>query len=193
MVRLAKNLCFVTTNLHKFKDVQKYLSILDAEIELEQISIDIVEPQSLDIKEIAIFKAQEAWKYVKKPLIIDDGGLFLEKYNKFPGALSKYVFRSIGLDGIWKLAQDDPRAYFESSIVYIDNIVSGFKVFTGITKGKIIEPPTYIKNIEMPYTEIFVPDGATEIYYKIKDTDQDYTYNHRYKAIKSLVEYINNL
>jgi len=188
---MNKDLIFATTNLHKFQDVKKYITKLDPSIQLHQENIEILEPQSLDIEEIAIFKAKYAWNIIKKPLIIDDGGLFIEKYNKFPGALSKWVFKGIGLEGIYLLAKEDPRAYFMSIIAYIDG-PENFKLFNGITIGKIVKPETIAQNLIMPYTEIFIPEGTNKTYAKIKGTIDENKYNHRYKATTKLAKWLNS-
>jgi len=188
---MSKDLAFVTTNLSKFQDVKKYLNNLNSQINLKQENIELLEPQSLDVEEIAIFKAKYAWNILQKPLIVDDGGIFIEKYNKFPGALSKWVFKAIGLEGVWLLAKDDPKAYFMSIIVYIDGPES-FKVFSGTTNGKIIKPGNIIDTI-MPYTHIFIPDGANQTYADLKNSFDQNKYNHRYKAISKFVDWCNNL
>lgn len=185
-----RNLIFVTTNSQKFKDIKLDIESLDNSINLEQAPLDLLEPQSLNLEEVAIFKAKEAWKLVQKPLIIDDGGIFIEQYNKFPGTLSKYVFQGIGLEGIWKLAQDDPRAYFTSCIVYID-ASDNFKVFSAITRGTLVKPKSELQNKEMPYREIFIPEGSDKIYSEITDLKERHKYSHRHKALKELVKWLN--
>lgn len=187
---MKKDLIFATSNSNKFQSVKKYIEKLDKSINLIQENIEILEPQSLDIKDIAIFKAKYAWEKIKKPLIIDDGGIFIEKYNKFPGALSKWVFKGIGAEGIWALSKDDPRAHFETVIAYIDSS-ENFKLFNGTTKGKIIKKEGKIKDLIMPFTEIFVPDGYDKVYSELTENKED-NYNHRYKATEKLINWLNS-
>jgi len=188
---MIKDLIFATTNSQKFQDVKRYIDKLNPSIILHQTDLEILEPQSLDIKEIAIFKAKYAWEQIKKPLIIDDGGIFIEKYNQFPGALSKWVFKGIGLDGIWLLAQENPKAYFQSTIAYIDG-PDNVKLFSGIITGKIVKPKQSVQNLIMPYTEIFMPDGTDKVYAELKHTIDENKYNHRYKATEELVKWFNS-
>lgn len=186
---MIKDLTFVTTNSQKFQDVKKYIEKLDPSISLHQEDIDVVEPQSLDIAEIAIFKAKYAWNCIKKPLIIDDGGIFIQKYNNFPGAISKWVSKGIGLEGVWLLAQENPKAYFKSIIAYIDSF-ENFKLFIGSTAGEIVKPKGPAKNLLMPYTEIFIPEGSNKTYAEIKGGPDEDKYNHRYKATEELVKWL---
>lgn len=185
---MKKDLIFSTGNSSKFKNVKKYIEDLNPTINLIQQNIEIVEPQSLDLQEVAIFKAKDAFNKIKKPLIIDDGGLFIEKYNNFPGALTKWVFKGVGADGIWKLSQEDPRSYFQTIIVYVDS--QNIKPFSGITKGKIIQKKDAIKDLIMPLTEMFIPDGYDKTYAELSENQEQY-YNHRYKAVEKFISWLN--
>ncbi len=82
---MLKELFFVTTNPRKFHDIKGWLAQMAPEIELKQVFIELPELQSLDMHEVAFEKAKHAWNSIKKPLIIDDSGLYLERYNNFPG------------------------------------------------------------------------------------------------------------
>lgn len=186
-----KEILFVTGNAGKFKLVNNSIKELDSSIILTQIDIDVPEIQSLDTQEVAILKAKEAFKILKKPLLIDDGGIFLEQYNNFPGALSKYIFQGIGLEGIWKLAKDNPKANFTAFLVYIDNIDS-YKVFTGTITGRLVEPRGPVQDLSLPYREIFIPDGSDKLLSEIKDTEEGKKYRHRFKATQEFINWFNN-
>lgn len=184
---MKKTISFVTTNSAKFQEVSECFKELCPEIKIEQVPLELPEIQSLDVEEVAVNKAKYAWEVLKKPLIIDDGGIFLEQYNNFPGPLAKWVFKGIGFDGFWKLAENDPRVYFLCKIIYIDG-PENYKVVDGILKGKIIKPENMPKDLELPYTEIFVPEGFDQVFSIVKKTPEGKKINHRYKAISSLVK-----
>lgn len=184
---MNNKLVFVTTNTGKFQEVKQWLEKWDSNIQLEHASLDIPEYQSLDVHEVALGKAQQAWRCLKKPLLIDDGGIYLEKYNNFPGTLSKYVYQGIGFDGIWKLAQDDPRAYFLSCLVYITNLEQ-YYFFDGVCKGTIIKPTgKQVTHKQLPFTDIFVPAGARSVFSTLKGTAEEERYHHRAAALKKFV------
>lgn len=181
-----KTISFVTTNSGKFQEVSQCFNELCPEIKIEQVQMDVPEIQSLDVEEIALHKAKCAWKILKKPLIIDDGGIYLEQYNNFPGPLAKWVFQGIGFDGFWKLAENDPRVHFLCKIIYIDGPES-YKIVDGLLKGKVIKPVNMPQDLALPYTEIFVPEGFNQVFSIVKRTPEGKKINHRYKAISSLV------
>lgn len=182
-----KTISFVTTNSGKFQELSQYFNELCPSIKIEQVAMDIPEIQSLDVEEIALNKAKYAWEILKKPLIIDDGGIYLEQYNNFPGPLAKYVFQGLGFDGFWKLAENDPRASFLCKIIYIDG-PENYKIVEGILKGNITKPEHPPKDSHLPFTEIFIPEGFDQVFSIIKKTPEGKKINHRYKAICSLIK-----
>src|ERR1035437_608722 len=84
-------LTLVTGSKNKAIAVQK---ILGFPIEVEEI--DLEEIQSNDLEKITLHKTQEAFEKIKKPVIVDDVGLYVEALNDFPGPLVKWVLKSGG-------------------------------------------------------------------------------------------------
>ncbi len=179
---------FVTNNSGKFEEVQRWIHQLAPEIDLNQAPIDLIEFQSLDIHEIAVAKAQQAWEILHEPLLIDDGGIYFKAYNKFPGPLAKYVYEGIGLEGIWKLACDDPRTYFLSCLVY-KNSVENNHIFEGICDGSLINPleSSFKAHATLPYTKMMVPEGSTKTLAQLRGTEEEKQFHHRYKALKAFI------
>lgn len=183
----VNTLLFVTTNTGKFQEVQRWLAQWMPDIQLEQAALDIPEYQSLDVYEVARGKALHAWQCLQKPLLIDDGGIYLERYTNFPGTLSKYVYQGIGFEGIWKLACGDPRAYFLSCLVYITS-PDNYQFFDGICKGTLINPMgVQVTHKQLPFTDIFVPSGTTQVFSALKNTVQEEQCHHRAAALKKFV------
>lgn len=180
---------FVTGNEQKFKRVKQWVEELDPSIRIEQADLEIPEYQSLDLHEVAHGKALAAWRIVQKPVIIDDGGLFLERFNNFPGTLSKFVYQGIGLDGLWLLAQKDPRASFRMCLAYMEN-ADECHFFDGITPGRVIEPRHPVKNKIMPYTEIFIPEGYEQTYAELGYEGEARKIYHRYRSVEKLVAWL---
>ncbi|MHB9147601.1 MAG: non-canonical purine NTP pyrophosphatase [Candidatus Amoebophilus sp.] len=182
-------LTFVTGNNGKFKEVERYINELAPTITLKQAAIDLPECQSLDIRTVALGKAQKAWELLQAPVLIDDGGIYLERYHQFPGTLSKYVYQGIGLDGIWLLAKEDPRAYFLSCLVYITS-PTDYHFFEGICQGTIIKPVSAVLDSHLPYTYMFVPNGQTKTMAQLRNTEAEKEFHHRLKAAKQLVKHV---
>ncbi len=73
---------------------------------LVQKSLELIEPRSDSLEEIAKEKAKCAQKTIKQPFIVDDSGLFIDCLNGFPGTNSNWVFKKIGYQGILALLED---------------------------------------------------------------------------------------
>jgi XTP/dITP diphosphohydrolase len=185
----SMTITFVTGNTDKFDEVKRYLTEVEPTIILEQVALDLPEYQSLDIQAIALAKAQEAWRILQKPLLIDDGGIYLDRYNNFPGPLIKYVLQGIGLEGFWLLAKDDPRATFLSCLVYYSG-PNTYQYFEGTCSGTIIQPTGITTRKQMPFGDIFIPHGATQTLTELQGTELERSCHHRRKAVVSFAQWI---
>jgi XTP/dITP diphosphohydrolase len=108
---------FVTTNEGKVREAREYL---DGDI--AQLDFDYREIQSDDLGEIAAQGAREAYRHAGEPVIVDDAGLFIEAFDGFPGPYSAYVEDTVGVEGVWEMAQrlEDRRAAFHGVVAYCD-------------------------------------------------------------------------
>ena len=95
------DLFFASSNIHKFQEAKKILDSFG--INLRFFKCELEEIQSNSLKEISKNKAIQAFQKCKKPVIVEDDGLFVDSLNGFPGPYSSYVFKTIGNKGILKL------------------------------------------------------------------------------------------
>lgn len=180
---MQQELYYVTGNTGKFQEVSTFIQRTDKSIQLNQIDLDVPEIQTLDHLGVAIDKAKQAWKILRKPLLVDDAGIYFEAYHRFPGSLTKFVLEGIGFKGILKLVQDDHRAYFLIYLVYIDG-ENSYQVFEGRCDGKIIEPQVIQANPGLPFDDIFVPNGYEKTYTEVKKTTKIDDLNYRIMALQ---------
>lgn len=112
---------FVTSNKNKFLSLSKKLK--DIAVSLEHANINIIEPQASTIKEIAIFKAKEAFKILQHPVLVHDSGLTITALKDFPGPYTKYVSETIGNIGILDLLKNhsDHSAHLVQTFCYTDS------------------------------------------------------------------------
>src|SRR6185503_18353867 len=108
-------LYFVSNNLHKYSEIKSMLNDKIINLDLKLCKQDIIEIQDEKIENIAIEKAKSAYNIVKKPIIIEDDGLFINSLNGFPGQYSKFIFKSLGNRGILHLLEGskDRTAFFK--------------------------------------------------------------------------------
>ncbi|HLE07208.1 MAG TPA: non-canonical purine NTP pyrophosphatase [archaeon] len=114
-----KKIYFATSNKGKFNFVAG--GLLKNEIEAVQVSLEIPEPRSDDVRQIVKEKVLFAYGKLKKPCIAMDGGFFVYSLNGFPKAFVNFVLETIEVDGILKLVDGKPRGCeFRNCIAYMD-------------------------------------------------------------------------
>lgn len=108
---------FVTTNAGKVREAEH---LFREYFDVEQINMSYPELQDNDLSKIAAYGAKYCAEELKKPVIVEDSGLFIDALNGFPGPYSSYVQKTIGNKGILKLMQnvENRRAEFRSVIGY---------------------------------------------------------------------------
>src|SRR3989344_6370163 len=162
MLALMEKLAFITTNIHKVAETAAILK--EYNIDVEQIAYNYPEDKEASVKEVAKKAAKEMTEKFQRPVLVDDSGIYFRAYKNFPGALSKFVIKSIAYDGIFRLLQGkDREATFFTVLGYCEPIKEP-QLFVGKSKGTILEK--YREGIReaMPFEYIFVPEGETKTF-----------------------------
>ena len=173
------DLHFVSSNKHKYKEAKKILkshgiNLLFFKSKLEEI-------QSNSLKDIATKKAIHAFEKLKKPVIVEDDGLYIEVLDGFPGPYSSYVFKTIGNKGILDLLTKNRDAKFVSIISFIDK--NNSKYFMGKIDGKISKKQ---KGIGWGYDPIFIPNNSKKTF--AESTNKN-NLSHRYQALEKFANW----
>ena len=170
---------FVSSNKHKYLEAK---TILDSfGIRLGFLKQGLEEIQSDSIKKIATKKAKDAFSKCKKPLIIEDDGLFINSLDGFPGPYSSYVFQTIGNKGVLNLVGTKRSARFVSLITFCDKKTT--KSFEGKIDGTISKK---LKGKGWGYDPIFIPKNSSDTFAEIKNKNE---LSHRYKALKKFANW----
>ena len=185
---MIKEIYFATGNDGKFEEVKTYIEKNIPEIKIKQFKADIIEIQTSDQKKITIDKAIKAWKMLKKPLIVDDTGIYFEKYNKFPGIMSKYVANGLGFEGLKKLVVDGDKVIFTLHIAYIDSL-ENIQLFKGKTYGTIKKPTKFTGHPKLQYSSMFIPNGTNKFYHELRGTKEGEPFMHRIKSLKNFINW----
>ena len=89
---------FITSNKGKIAALKRsFLNAGRFDIKVNQVQADIVEPQLNNIADVSKYKAMEAFKILKKPILVEDGGLVIEALNGFPGRIPSMFYQQLGL------------------------------------------------------------------------------------------------
>ena len=173
-MRKLSNLLFVSSNIHKFQESKVILESFGIPIQFFKLNLE--EIQSNSIKEIALKKAQNAFSKCKKPLIIEDDGLYIDSLDGFPGPYSSYVHKTIGNQGILDLLKKNRDAKFISNITYCDK--NNLESFEGKLDGCISKSE---KGTGWGYDPIFIPKNTKKTFAELIDKNN---LSHRHKALK---------
>ena len=91
----------VTSNKDKLTEINKILGTNH-----KVSALDIAEIQSLDLEEVIIHKAKEAYAKIKKPVVVEDISLEIKALNGLPGTFVKFFLQKLGTEGTVKLIDD---------------------------------------------------------------------------------------
>jgi XTP/dITP diphosphohydrolase len=132
-----KTITFVTTNEGKVLEAQKCFD--ENKIKLVSYNLELNEPRTDDIQEIAKAKVLQAYEKVGQPCIALDAGFFIEELNGFPRAFVHFALDTIGIEGILKLMEgkENRKCFFEQCLAYYDG--KEIKYFFCKNKGSISE------------------------------------------------------
>ena len=172
-----KQIIFITSNKHKVREANKIGKSFG--VKFKQKFFKYPEIRADSVNDVAKEGAKYCYEKLRKALIVEDSGLFINALNKFPGTYSKFVLGKIGLDGILRLMQNkkDRTAFFVSSVGFADK--NQIKTFNGVVKGKIAKKIR--GSCGFGYDPVFIPNGFRKTYGeddKIKNKT-----SHRFKSI----------
>jgi len=114
------DLYFATSNEGKVKSLKRDFG--NNGIKVIQQSVDLVEPRSNEVREIASIKIAQAYSIIKKPVVVIDAGFYIPSLNGFPRAFVNFALETIDLEGILKLVEGKPReCEFKECLAYMDS------------------------------------------------------------------------
>ncbi len=181
---------FASSNENKFIEIQnlcRHENTVEFEIIFEKTEIPEIQSESITV--VAEDKVKRAFEIIKKPVMVEDDGLFISSLNAFPGVYSSFVFKTIGNEGILKLLseKDNRSASFLSVISFCDG--KNVQSFVGETVGKIsreIIPGGW------GYDPIFIPENENKTFGQM-DVLKKNELSHRSKAFRKFLKwYIKN-
>ncbi len=177
-------LYFVTSREKKFLEAQKIL-----DIRLKRIDLDLPEVQAIEVDEVVQAKARAAWQKIKKPCLVEDTGLYLEALNGFPGALGKWVEKTMGWDGFLNLLKCVPnrRAYAQCTICFYNG--QEFHLFSGRVRGRISRE--LHGDAGFGWDVIFIPQGFRKTFAEMTLREKN-RISHRGIAFRKLARYLHS-
>ena len=173
-----------TSSDHKYEEAREVLT--EYGVELERLSIDRVEIQADDPELIAEYSLKVL--DIDVPILIEDAGLYIDKYYGFPGPYSSYALRTIDNDGILKLMEGETErgARYLSAVAFRDGDTS--VTFTGEVVGRIAMEMRGTNGFG--YDPIFMPEEGDGRTFGEMSAAEKARISHRARAFRKLGEWL---
>ena len=175
---------FATKNPNKLREVNEILGR-----KLQQIEVELFEPQGLDVAKVVEEKAIDAFHKIGKPVIVEDTGLEFSAWNGLPGALIKWFMEAVGNGGILKMFQGETnrQAIAKTAIGFYDG--TKCHIFLGEARGTI---PTEIRGQSgFGWDPIFIPEGYKKSFAEMTAKEKN-AISMRKFALLRLKEFFDN-
>jgi XTP/dITP diphosphohydrolase len=173
-----------TSSDHKYEEAREVLA--EYGVTLERLSIDRVEIQADDPELIAEYSLKVLNMDV--PILIEDAGLYIDKYFGFPGPYSSYALRTIDNEGILKLleGEEERGARYLSAVAFRDGDTS--VTFTGEVVGRVA---TEMRGTNgFGYDPIFIPEEGDGRTFGEMRAAEKARISHRARAFRKLGEWL---
>ncbi|MFH1947147.1 MAG: RdgB/HAM1 family non-canonical purine NTP pyrophosphatase [Candidatus Magasanikbacteria bacterium] len=183
-------LLIATTNEGKFKEIKHFLSDLPFEFislnDLENIPEEPIEDKP-DIEGNAILKARYYGEKTGLMSLADDGGLFVDVLDGWPGVGSARIAENVEarnellLEKLKNTKEEDRTATFKTVLALFDPDRNQLHLAFGEHKGKILRQPVTAKN-GFSYDPIFYSLEEKKAYAEMT-TQEKNNCSHRGKAL----------
>ncbi len=193
---MSKAFYFATSNKGKFSEAKEKFA--EAGLKLKRKPVDLLEIQDVSLEKISLISALELVKTFKKPFFVEDAGFFVNALGGFPGPYSKFVYYTVGKQGILKLMRSvkNRAAHFESAITFVDPVAAPHfrspaaprrsKVFKGICRGTLTHSVQGTKGFG--FDPIFIPEGERKTF--ASDLSLKQRVSHRALSLNKLIAYL---
>ncbi len=156
-------LYYATKNYGKVQSLQRELE--NTNIRLIHKPLELPEPRSDDVKEIAGEKVIFAYRLLKKPVVSLDAGFYIPSLNGFPKAFVNFALETIGIEGILKLCEGKERnCEFQHCLAYMDGSLESPRYFSYEVKGDLSFDPKGVmqKHLWSKLSLIFIPKESNK-------------------------------
>lgn len=187
----AGALAFVTGNPDKLAEARRIWTAGDAGdrgLIFEAVALELPEIQSLDLLEVLRAKGAEAFRRLRRPLVVEETGLEIEAFNGFPGPLVKWLLAALGPEGMARAALTvaeregkSGAAVARCMTLYLDG--DREIVGEGVERGTLVLPPRGGQGFG--WDPVFLPEGESRTYGELPPTEKD-RLGHRGQAWRDL-------
>jgi non-canonical purine NTP pyrophosphatase (RdgB/HAM1 family) len=179
------SLTFITGNAHKAQSIEKHL-----DFPIEHQKLDLVEIQSLDLREVITFKAKEAYNQIHKPVLVEDTSVVFLALGRLPGTFIKWFWEELGNEGLCRILDS-----YTDRTVEVTNALGMYDgkellVFTETVRGTIANEPKGENGYG--WNLIFIPEEFEKTWAELTEEERS-PFSARTKVVKQFAEYLNKI
>lgn len=182
-IRLS-DLVVVTTSPHKLAEINQILGTNH-----KVSKIDVPEIQSLDLGEVITQKAKEAYRQIKKPVLVEDVSLEIKVLKGLPGTFIKFFLNTLGTEGTVALLGNKPT---DTKVTDAVAIYDGkeLKIFKGTAFGTLSKKEK--GQYGFGFDKVFIPKGYSKTYAQMPAPLKN-KISHRAKALIKVKKYLQSI
>lgn len=152
------SLIYATGNAFKLAVAERALA--GSGIVLVQSDLDAPEIQSKRVEDVAVYAGEWACRRLGEPVVVTDGGFYIEALNGFPGPFVKFINQWLTAQDLLDLAQgkDDRRIIGRDCLAYCRPCEKPV-TFSGAYPGTLAAVPG--EGNGRPIERVFIPEGYT--------------------------------
>ena len=175
---------FLSSNENKIAEFSKILGQYD--IKVIPIKLKIEELQIEDMREIVRDKLLKAFEAIRKSIIVEQTGLYIDFLNGLPGGLTQIFWDKLQADKFSCLINGFPEKSLTAKTIigYCD--LKKKYLFEGEIKGKVPKEPVGDRSFQ--WDCVFIPDGYKITFAEMGDKKNDISM--RKIAIEKLCRHI---
>ncbi|MFW9908617.1 MAG: RdgB/HAM1 family non-canonical purine NTP pyrophosphatase [Candidatus Thorarchaeota archaeon] len=177
-------LILVTQNKHKLRELKPLFE--EFKVPFRSTILKKFEIRSNEVERVALEAAKVAYIEAKRPVVLDDTGLYIDALGGFPMSYAAFALETIGRQGILTLMQGakNRKARFVTAVGFSDG--ETLATFKGVMEGSIAEKEEGSEGFG--YDPIFIPEGHTRTYAQLSFNEK-ISISHRTKAFKAFLEW----
>lgn len=171
-------LYFASNNTNKIKEVVEYLTANNIAIQVYPKKLE--ELQSESIEEIVKHKALDAYKKIRRPVIVEHTGLRISGFGNLPEGFTQLFWDRLKAEKFCEFFYNKGTVTAISVIGFCNG--KTIKTYTGCTEGIIVESPRGDQSFE--WDCVFQPNGSDLTFAELGDAKKQFSM--RTKALCSL-------
>ena len=176
---MLRSVKFVTGNPNKLREAREILGV-----DIQQANPgELNEIQTIYVDELIRHKAEEAYRKIGVPLIVEDTGLIFHAWHGLPGALIKWFLKTVDNEGLIKMlgGETDRSALAQCFIAYHDG--KEVKVVKGEISGTIAA--SVRGKSGFGWDRIFIPEGHDRTFGEMPPEEKN-SFSMRKRAFENL-------